>query len=157
MIMKLMRIQNPSLWNWNNTPQLSHLRDEISRLFEEPFGLLERQADFFSGWTPHLDLYETKDSLVARVELPGLKKEEIDVWLEDGALHVSGERKFEQKEDESATHRLERFYGRFHRTIALPKQVNGDQIKAAYEDGVLTVTLPKAETAKPRQIQVTGS
>ncbi|HEY1173816.1 MAG TPA: Hsp20/alpha crystallin family protein [Verrucomicrobiae bacterium] len=154
--MKLMRIQNPSLWNWSSTPQLSHLRDEISRLFEEPFGLLERRADFFNGWSPNLDLYEDKESLVARVELPGLKKEEIDVWLEDGALHVAGERKFEQKDDHGATHRLERFYGRFHRTVTLPKQVKADNIKATYEDGVLTVTLPKAEEAKPRQITVTG-
>lgn len=154
--MKLMRIQRPALWNWNNTPQLSHLRDEISRLFEEPFGLLERQADFFNGWSPNLDLFENKDHLVARVELPGLKKEEIEVWLEEGALHVAGERKFEQKEDEAATHRLERFYGRFHRTVTLPKPVNAEQIKAAYEDGVLTVTLPKTEEAKPRQIEVTG-
>lgn len=154
--MKLMRIQRPSLWNWNATPQLSQLRDEISRLFEEPFGMLERHADFFNGWSPNLDLYEDKESLVARVELPGLKKEEIELWLEDGALHVAGERKFEQKDDQAATHRLERFYGRFHRTVALPKAVDADKIKASYEDGVLTVTLPKTEEAKPRQITVTG-
>lgn len=152
--MKLMRIQRPEGWNWSPAVQFSNLRDEINRLFEEPFGLLERHADFFNGWTPNLDLYENKDSLVARVELPGMKKEEIEVWFDDGALHIAGERKFEQKEDESATHRLERFYGRFHRTIALPKQVNPDQVKATYEEGVLTVTLPKAEEAKPRQIEV---
>jgi len=152
--MKLMRIQRPEGWNWSPAVQFSNLRDEINRLFEEPFGLLERHADFFNGWTPNLDLYENKDSLVARVELPGMKKEEIEVWFDDGALHIAGERKFEQKEDESATHRLERFYGRFHRTIALPKQVNPDQVKATYEEGVLTVTLPKTEEAKPRQIEV---
>ena len=152
--MKLMRIQRPEGWNWSPAVQFSNLRDEINRLFEEPFGLLERHADFFNGWTPNLDLYENKDSLVARVELPGMKKEEIEVWFDDGALHIAGERKFEQKEDESATHRLERFYGRFHRTVALPKQVNPDQVKATYEEGVLTVTLPKAEEAKPRQIEV---
>lgn len=152
--MKLMRIQRPDLWNCSPAVQFSNLRDEISRLFEEPFGLLERQADFFNGWTPNMDLVENKENIISRVELPGMKKDEIEVWFEEGALHIAGERKFEQKEDESATHRLERFYGRFHRTVSLPKPVNTEQIKATYEEGVLTVTLPKSEEAKPRQIEV---
>lgn len=151
--MKLMRIQRPDLWNWSPSAQLSNLRNELSRLFEEPLG--DRHADFFNGWSPIMDLHETKDSLVARVELPGLKKDEIDVWFEDGSLHISGERKYEEKQEaEGTTHRLERFYGRFHRSVSLPKPVDADKIKATYEDGVLTVTLPKTEEAKPRQIKV---
>jgi HSP20 family protein len=83
-----------------------------------------------------------------------MKKEDIDVSLHDGSLSISGERKSEEKVDEGEVYRSERFFGRFQRTVALPAAVDAGKIKAQYQDGVLTVTLPKAEEAKPKQIDV---
>jgi HSP20 family protein len=133
---------------------LTNLREEINRLFEAPFGGLPRTADFFRGWAPALDLREDKDNLVATLELPGLKKDDIDVTVHEGILSVAGERKQEKEHNEAETYRSERFYGRFQRTVSLPKPVKGEAVKAAYKDGILTVTLPKTEEAKPRQIEV---
>ena len=83
-----------------------------------------------------------------------MKREEIDISFHDGTLTISGERKYEQKNQDAETYRAERFFGKFHRTLALPKPVQSDQAKATYKDGILTVTLPKTEEAKPKQIQV---
>jgi HSP20 family protein len=123
-------------------------------VFDLPSGDFARQTEFFNGWTPAVDLYEDKDHLYVRAELPGLKKEAIDVSVHDGVLSISGERGLEEQKEEEETYRSERFMGRFHRTLALPKAVNVDQVKATYKDGLLTVTLPKTEEAKPKQIQV---
>ena len=150
--MKLARFQRPELWNWSAFDQLTNIRDEINRLFESPYE--NGSSDVFNTWAPALDLYEDNDNIIARAELPGLKKQEIDISLHDNVLTVSGERKNEKKHANGKTSREERFFGRFTRSIALPKQVNGDQVKASYKDGLLTVTMPKAEEAKPRQVQI---
>ena len=89
-----------------------------------------------------------------QVELPGFKREDIQVSLQDGVLTISGERKEEKVSKESEVHRQERYYGKFARALTLPTAVAADKVKAAYKDGVLTVTLPKAEEAKPKQIDV---
>jgi HSP20 family protein len=148
------RTNGNDLWNWSPLDQLSTLRTQINRLFEAPFGEWSRGSEFFDVWSPSLDLYEDKDNLVVKAELPGLKKEEINISFHDGALHISGERKQEGEHKEGETYRSERFYGRFHRTIGLPRPVDANNIKANYKDGVLTVTLPKSEEAKPKQIEV---
>jgi HSP20 family protein len=133
---------------------LTTLRDEIDRLFESPLAEFARNSQMFSGWAPVVDLFENKDNFIVKAELPGMKKEDIEISLHEGALLVSGERKREEKFKEGETYREERFYGKFHRSIALPKPVAADQVKAAYKDGVLTVTLPKTEEVKPKQIEV---
>jgi HSP20 family protein len=130
------------------------LRDELDRLFESPFADWNRNSQLLSVWNPAIDLYEDTDSLVVKAELPGMKKEEIEVSLHDGALSISGERKREQKYEDADTHRCERFVGVFHRSITLPSPVKADQVKAQYKDGILTVTLPKAEEARRKQIEV---
>jgi HSP20 family protein len=107
-----------------------------------------------SGWPPALDLHEDKDTLVVKVELPGMKKEDIEISLHDGCLSISGERKNEQKFEDAEVYRAERFVGRFQRTVTLPAPVAADKVKADYKDGVLTVTLPKTEEARPKQISV---
>ena len=89
-----------------------------------------------------------------KAELPGLKKEDIDVSLEDGVLTISGERKSEEKFENAETYRSERFVGRFHRAVTLPSEVKADQVKAQYQDCILSVTIPKSEAAKPKQIEV---
>jgi HSP20 family protein len=134
--------------------QIPALRNEIDRLFEVPLTELARTSHFLSDSSPALDIHEDKENLVVTVELPGMKKENIDVSLHDGCLSISGERKSEEKLEKAEVYRSERFFGRFQRTVSLPAPVNAAQIRAQYKDGVLTVTLPKAEEAKPKQIDV---
>jgi HSP20 family protein len=154
MTMRLMRLHNPTLETWGPLGQLTGVRDELNRLFGSSFGEFARPSDLFGMWTPALDLYEGKEEFVVRAELPGMKKEDIEITLHEGALSVSGERKSEVYPEESEAHRRERFFGRFQRTLELPKPVKAQEVKANYKDGILTITLPKTEEAKPRQIQV---
>lgn len=149
--MTLARWHRPQVSNWSNLDRLSN---ELSRLFEAPLSALAHTPHFLNGWGPAIDLHEDKDNLVVTAEVPGVKKEEIDVSLQDGTLTISGERKHEAKSGEGETYRSERYYGRFQRSIQLPTPVEGDKVKASYKDGVLTVTLPKTEAAKPKQIEV---
>lgn len=141
--MKLMQYQRPGL-AWPTLGRLATLQDEWDRLFEAPM----------AGWLPALDVQEDKDTFSVRVELPGMKREDIEVSLQDGALVISGERKSETIKEDTEVHRQERFYGKFSRALTLPAAVAGDKVKAAYKDGILTVTLPKAEEAKPKSIAV---
>jgi HSP20 family protein len=141
--MKLIQCERPVLAGLN-FGRLSNLQDELDRLFESPL----------KGWSPALDVHEDKDSFVVRTELPGLKREDIEVSLHDGALIISGERKVEKVEEGVEVHRQERYFGKFQRALALPTPVAADKIKAQYKDGVLTVTLPKVEEAKPKQIDI---
>jgi HSP20 family protein len=155
--MKLVRFQNPALSSWPTFGRLSDLRDEIDRLFEAPLGELGRTASVFGGWTPAIDIYEDKENVVVKAELAGMKKEEIEVTLHEDTLSIAGERKTEKKVDEAGLYRSERYVGRFQRAVTLPTPVDGAKVKAEYKDGVLTVTLPKTEEAKPKQIDVAVS
>ncbi len=152
--MKLIRRPTSDGWNWQPVEQLSNLRDEINRLFDSPFGELTRHMELFNGWSPALYLYEDQDNLIVKAELPGMKRDEIDISFHAGTLTLSGERKYEEQKEDAETYRAERFLGKFHRTLALPKPVEADKAQAAYKDGILTITLPKTEEAKPKQIQV---
>lgn len=153
--MSLIRYQNPALSNWSAFDRLASMREEMDRLFD--FSLPSRDTGLFSGWSPALDLYDDKDAFVAKVELPGMKKEEIQITLHDGALTISGERKHEAEKNEGQTFRSERYFGKFQRSVTLPASVDVNKVTASYKDGVLTVHLPKAEEAKPRQIDVNVS
>jgi len=152
--MNLIRWQRPVLTPWANLGRLTDLRDEIDRLFESPLNELTRASNLLSGWTPALDVFEDKDNFTVKAELPGMKKEDIEVSLHDGSLSISGERKSETKHEDAEVYRAERFFGRFQRTVTLPAPVAADKVKAQYKDGVLTVTLAKTEQAKPKQIDV---
>jgi HSP20 family protein len=142
---------------WPSFGRLSNLRDEIDRLFESPLAELTRTSHLLSGWTPALDVYENKDNFVVKVELPGMKKEDINISLHDGSLSISGERKSEGQYEDAEVYRAERFFGRFQRSVTLPAAVAADKVKAQYKDGILTVTLPKTEEAKPKHIDVNVS
>ncbi len=150
----LIRWQRPQLSTWPGFGQLTNLRDEIDRLFEAPMAELARSSQLLSGWTPALDISEDKDNVYVRVELAGMRKEDIDVSLHNGSLSISGERKSEDKFKDAEVYRAERFFGRFQRTVTLPTVVAVDKIKAQYKDGILDVVLPKAEEAKPKHIDV---
>jgi HSP20 family protein len=140
---------------WPPFGRLYDLREEIDRLFEAPLAALAGTPQLLSGRTPALDVFEDTEHFIVKAELPGMKKEDIDVSLHDGSLSISGERKSETKHEEAEIYRAERFFGRFQRTVALPATIVADKIRAQYKDGILTVTLPKTEEAKPKQIDVT--
>jgi HSP20 family protein len=152
--MKLIRYHAPNSVPWPALDRWSNLRDELNSFFDMPFSSnFGRTGQLFTGWSPALDLYESGDHLVAVVELPGMRKEDIDISLHDGTLTISGERKRESNNDETAQ-RTERYVGTFRRSIALPTRVDAGKVGATYKNGILKVTLPKAEEAKPKQIQV---
>ncbi len=153
--MSLIRYQSPELNPWLAFDRLPSLRDELSRLFD--FALPTRDSGLFSGWTPALDVYDEKDNFVVKAELPGLKKEDIDINVHNGVLTISGERKQEAEKKEGQTFRSERYFGRFQRSVTLPAAVDVSKVKASYKDGVLTIDLPKAEEAKPKQIAISVS
>jgi HSP20 family protein len=152
--MQILRRHVNDVGSWSSLDQLMSLQNELNRLMWFPFGELPRRPEFFSGWIPPLDFHEDKDNFVVKIELPGMKKEAIEISLHDGALTISGERSPAPEYRDVETFRAERFQGRFHRTLSLPKPVVPEQVKATYSNGVLTVALPKAEEAKPRQIVV---
>lgn len=147
--MNITKLQRPTYFALPGFGQVGSLSDEIDRLFESPFSARARNA-----WLPALDVVENKESFVIQAELPGLKREDIEVSFHEGTLTISGERKSETASDDTSVHRVERYAGRFERSIELPPYVAVDKAKAAYTDGVLTVTLPKSEQAKPRKIDV---
>ena len=105
-------------------------------------------------WAPLLDVEESRDEVIVRAELPGLKKEGIKLQVEGDLLVLSGERKAESENKEKIVHRLERVYGQFQRAVQLPSEVDGSRAAAAYEAGVLTIRLPKREEVKPKEITV---
>ncbi len=153
--MSLIRYQVPELSNWSSFDRLATFRDEVNRLFD--FSWPSRDSGLFSGWSPALDVFDDKDSFVVKAELPGLKKEDIDLALHDGVLTISGERKHEREAKDGGTFRSERYFGKFQRSVTLPAAVDASKVQASYKDGVLSVELPKAEEAKPKHIAVSVS
>ena len=152
--MNLIRYQTPELMSWPPLGRWMSLRDDLNSLFESPSWLsFGRPGQLFSGWSPALDLYQNNDNVVAVVELPGMRREDIEISLHDGTLTISGERSRETSNGEKAE-RTERYIGKFRRSITLPVRVDANKVSASYQDGILTVTLPKAEEAKPKQISV---
>lgn len=107
-----------------------------------------------TDWAPMVDITENKDAFVIKAELPGIKKEDVKVSVQDGVLTLQGERNYENTEDDDKRHRVERFYGHFSRSFTLPEHVDDENIQASYQDGVLELTLPKQEKTKPRAIEV---
>jgi len=151
--MNLIHYQTPEVSAWPTLDRWSNLRDELNSLFDVPFLTNLNRQDLFSGWSPALDLYQNSDNLVAVLELPGMRKEDIQISLHDGTLTIAGERKSSSSNGEKAE-RSERYIGTFRRSMTLPARVDSDKVSATYRDGILTVTLPKAEEAKPKRIQV---
>lgn len=143
--MNIANCQRSTLTAWPGFVRFTSLNDDLSRLFEN------QNSD---GWIPAFDVYEDKDCFVVQAELPGLKRENIEVSLHDGTLTITGERKPEPRPEGAAVYRAERRAGRFQRAVVLPATVAADKVTAGYLDGVLTVTLPKTEEARPKKIDV---
>jgi len=123
------------------------------RLFSDTVNRLLSDAQV-RPWTPAVDIYETENELVLKADLPEVKMEDIDIRMENGTLALKGERKFENEQQRKGFHRVERSYGTFARYFTLPDTVEADKVRADYHNGVLTITLPKKEVARPRQVKV---
>ncbi len=131
----------------------STLQDQINRLFNDVF---ERPSDEsnLTSWAPAVDIFETEHELVVKADLPDIEPKDLDIRVENNILSIRGERKFESKVSQDKYLRVERAYGSFSRSFSLANTVNSEAIKADYQNGVLTLTVPKREEAKPKQIRV---
>lgn len=139
---------------WEPFREMTSLRDAMDRLFEDSFVRVPRLWPASGTWELPVDMHQTADELVVKASLPGFKPEEVDISISDGAINIKGEHKEEQAVEEEDYFYKERRYGAFSRSLPLPVKVKSDKAEAVFEDGVLTLTLPKAEEIKPKQIKV---
>jgi HSP20 family protein len=142
---------------WEPFRDLVAVQSRLNRIFDEAFqGSPRTEEDWALGgqWAPSVDIFEHEGNLVLRAELPGIEPKDVDVHVENNVLTLRGERKLESEVKREQYHRVERAYGTFSRSFTLPNVVDTEKIKADYKDGVLSVTLPQREEAKPKQIQV---
>jgi HSP20 family protein len=130
------------------------LQDQINRLFNDAFERTGQESNL-TAWAPAVDIHENEHELVVKADLPGVDVKDLDIRVENNILTIRGERQFEKKVDEDSYLRVERAYGSFSRSFSLANTVNPDGIKADYQNGVLTLNVPKREEAKPKQIKVT--
>lgn len=143
------------LVRWEPFEGLNRLHSRINDLFDENVGRARALPSATAGvWSPPVDILESKDAYVIRAELPGMKKEDFNLGVNDGTLTLSGERKAEPVSEGVEYHRNERVNGRFSRSFYLPQTVKQEGIKASYRDGILEIHVPKVEEAKPRQIAI---
>jgi len=132
--------------------------DRFNRLFNETFSRTFGDEELTSrAWTPAVDILENENNIVLTAELPGVDPKDVEVRVKDNTLYLKGERKFEKEVKEENYHRIERSYGSFARTFALPGSVDSEKVAADYKDGVLTLTIPKREEAKPKAIKINVS
>ena len=152
-----------SLIRWNPIRESATLpsdffgiQREINRVFDNFFrgGMQDDGTLGLSMWTPAVDIAEHENDYVVNIELPGVNKDDVKITLESNILTIRGEKKQEKESKDQNLHRVERSYGAFQRSFTLPTTVKNDRIDASFKDGILTVTLPKAEEAKPKQIEV---
>jgi HSP20 family protein len=145
---------------WKPFRDLLATEREFDRIFREAFSPLfsEREAELSTrAWAPAVDIFETENNIVLKAELPGVEPKDVEVRVEDNTLYLKGERKFEKETKEENYHRIERSYGSFARSFALPNSIDAEKVAAEYKDGLLTLTLPKREEAKPKTIKINVS
>jgi HSP20 family protein len=151
-----------SLVRWNPARDLATwpsnlfgIQREMNRMFDNFFDSSDRGEDYaLTTWSPAVDIAEHDDQYIVKMELPGVSKEEVKITLESNILTIRGEKKQEKETKKENYHRVERSYGSFQRSFTLPTTVKSDRIDAAFKDGILSISLPKAEEAKPKQIEV---
>ncbi len=141
---------------WDPFRDLTALHDRMNRLFDETMSRSRaaEPSELTGSWSPSVDVYENADRYVLVAELPGLRKEDVQIELKENVLTLKGERKFEDEYKDQTCHRMERAYGQFVRSFSLPTQVEAGKVEAKFKDGVLTVTVPKSAAAKPRVIPI---
>ncbi|MGN7612339.1 Hsp20/alpha crystallin family protein [Magnetococcales bacterium HHB-1] len=136
--------------SYNPFRSMRALQNEINRMFDQGYD----DTGQMTQWPMRVDIREDENQIILKADLPGMAQKDIQVNVDNGQLHISGERKFEDEEKKENYHRIERSYGHFSRSFQLPSTTDTGQIKAAYTNGVLEVALPKREEAKPRAIEV---
>jgi len=146
-----------NLIRWNVLPEMSILQRQMNRLFDEATENWNGDANTPNGWSPETDIYETETDLVLQADLPGFNAKDIDIVVENNVLTIRGERQFEATVQPEGLHRMERSYGKFSRSFTLPAIVDGQKIQASYKNGVLSLTLAKAEQARPKRIQIAAT
>ena len=141
---------------WDPFRDVAALQDRINRIFNESFGRSRDLDDEVSqyDWSPPVDIYETTDGIVLKIELPGINKEDVSVDIKDNVLTLKGERLLDPKIKDEHYYRKERSFGKFHRSFSLQDPINAGLIKASFKDGVLTVEIPGSEKEKPKKISV---
>ncbi len=142
-----------TITRWDPFRNVSGMQDEMQRLFRDVLGGDAAPATA-GAFSPVLDVEETEDGFTLHVELPGVSPDEVEITLEENVLTIAGERSFYDEQRAENLRRVERRYGRFHRAIRMPDRVDGELVSASFRDGMLTVTVPKAEEAKPRRIAI---
>ena len=142
---------------WNPFNDVSLLQNQMNRLFENALQGWPAESNGTSSWVPPVDIYETENDLVVTTDLPGIDPKRIDMQVENNILTIRGERRLEQKLEKENFHRVERTYGAFARSFTLSTAVDPEKIRANYKDGVLSISLPKAEHARPKRIQIAAS
>ena len=147
-----------TLVRWSPFRDVLNIQDEMNRLFNTFFARTpeRRDAGTFS-WSPLVDILETDGEIKVVAEVPGMKREDIKISVQDNVLTLKGEKKLEKEEKEKNFHRVERAHGAFERSFSLPASVQTDKVKASYKDGVLTIALPKSEETKPKEIAISVS
>ena len=145
-----------NITKWDPFKDLMTLQDRMNRLFEDSIrGARESDGGLTSAaWSPAVDIFETENEVVLKAELPGVDQKSIDIHVENNTLTLRGERKLEKETKQENYHRIERAYGSFFRSFTLPGTIDQEKIHAGYQDGVLTVQMPKREETKPKQIKV---
>ena len=146
-----------ALVRWDPGRELDALQGDMNRLFDTFFGRREGGSAAYGParrWIPPMDLVETEDHLVLRADLPGVERDDIEIEVMDGVLTVSGERKAQHEEKREGFHRVERSYGRFSRSLELPKGVEPESVSASFDKGVLEVRMPKPAERKPTRIEI---
>lgn len=143
------------LVRWRPQAGMVPMHDEFERMFDSFFGLDRRRSDLQTfDWVPRVNVEEFEDRFEITAEIPGMKKDEINIDLQENVLTIKGEKKYEKEEKDRSYTICERSYGTFQRAFTLPENVDGEAIDAAYENGVLTVAVPKVEPVKPKEIKV---
>jgi HSP20 family protein len=143
-----------AITRWDPFRDVLTLQNRLNSLFQDYRGQNESDGVSTAAFVPPVDIYEDEHKIVLKLEVPGLKQEDLDIQVENNILTVRGERKFEKEEKEENFHRIERRYGSFFRSFTVPTTVNTDGVKASYDSGVLRIELEKRAEAKPRQIKV---
>ena len=142
------------LMRWDPFRDITTLRARMNRILEESLPHATETESHAGSWMPPVDIFEKEDSLVLEAELPGLKKEDLDIQIENNNLTLRGERKHQMETQEQDYFRIERSYGTFVRSFSLPATIQRERITAAMKDGVLQIVLPKAEEARPKKVEV---
>lgn len=147
-----------SIARWNPLYELNQLERNMNRWFRRPSREWEGEADFLTTteFAPPVDVYEDANKLTFKMEIPGIKQEDVDVRLDGNTLIISGQRNFEKEEKRESFRRLERQYGSFSRSFDLPASADRDRINANYDTGMLRIDIPKREEARGKQIQIGG-